>query len=276
MTKNEADNIGPCLAALKDFDEIFVVDSASQDATREIASQDGAHVVQFVWNRRYPKKKQWCLEHLPFRNQWVLYIDADERMRPALAAEIRNAIDRPDYSGWFIGLDYVWLGRILRHGTTMFKLALFDRSRGRFVEWNDLDAKNMWEVEGHYQPLIDGLTGTLTSRLLHDDHDRLYDWFERHNRYSEWEAVVRVSGAARVADETQAGLRRVAKRIFASLPAKPVVVLIHALLVRAGWRDGRPGVQFAIAKAVYQWQIDLKVNEIRRRGVPTVREDPER
>jgi glycosyltransferase involved in cell wall biosynthesis len=269
MTKNEADNIGPCLDALKDFDEVFVVDSGSDDSTPDIARDHGAYVCGFDWNGKYPKKKQWCLENLPFRHRHVLYVDADERMRPELAAEIRAAITLDQFAGWFVGLDYVWLGRILRHGTTMYKLALFDRERGRFVEWNDLDATRMWEVEGHYQPVIDGPTTTLSARLLHDDHDRLYDWFERHNRYSDWEAVVRVNGAVADGGETQAHWRRYAKRVFVRLPGKPIIVLVHALLVRAGWRDGRPGVHFAIAKAMYQWQIDLKSEEIRRRGLTT-------
>jgi glycosyltransferase involved in cell wall biosynthesis len=267
MTKNEAANIGACLQTLAAFAEVFVVDSQSEDATAEIARTNGAQVVAFQWDGRYPKKKQWCLEHLPFQHDHVLYIDADERMRPELAREIREAIRRYDIAGWFIGLDYVWLGRVLRHGATMYKLALLDRRRGRFVEWNDLDAARMWEVEGHYQPVIDGPTATLSARLLHDDHDHLFDWFERHNRYSDWEAVVRVNGAAQAGAETQTAWRRYAKQIFARLPGKPLIVLVHALLLRRGWRDGWPGVQFAIAKAFYQWQIDVKASEVRRRGV---------
>lgn len=271
MTKNEADNIAPCIEALREFDEIFVVDSDSDDATPALAAAHGAQLVTFRWNGAYPKKKQWCLEHLPFRHRHVLYVDADERMVANLAAEIRLAVERPDVAGWFIGLHYVWMGRILRHGTTMYKLALFDRHCARFVEWADLDAKRMWEVEGHYQPVIDGPTATLTSRLIHDDHDDLYDWFERHNRYSDWEAVVRVNGAARRGAESQRGWRHVAKRLFVSLPAKPLIVLVHALVLRAGWRDGREGLHFAIAKAAYQWQIEIKTAEIRRKRLSGTR-----
>lgn len=271
MTKNEGDNIGSCLVALSDFAEIFVVDSSSEDATPTIAREHGANVVPFAWNGRYPKKKQWCLDNLPFRYRHVLYVDADERMRPELANEIRASVAQADCAGWFIGLDYVWMGRVLHHGATVYKLALFERSRGRFADWDDLDASRMWEVEGHYQPVLDGPTGTLSSRLLHDDHDRLYDWFERHNRYSDWEAVIRVNGAARQGAETQPGSRQIAKRLFIRLPVKPMLVLAHALLIRGGWRDGRQGVQYAIAKAIYQWQIELKVNEIRRRGLVTNR-----
>lgn len=271
MTRNEAENIGSCLVALKDFDQVFVVDSGSEDGTVDIARQHGAQVVAFTWNGRYPKKKQWCLDNLPFSYQYVLYVDADERIPPELAGEIWTAVARADFAGWFIGLDYVWLGRVLRHGMTMYKLALFERRHGQFVEWDDLDASRMWEVEGHYQPTIKGPTATLSSRLLHDDQDRLYEWFERHNRYSDWEALVRVNGAALVGAETQSRSRQIAKRMLVRLPGKPFIVLAYTLLLRGAWRDGWQGVHYAIAKAVYQWQIELKVNELRRRGPDSAR-----
>ena len=273
MTKNEADNIGPCLDALADFDQVFVVDSASSDATCDIARDHGAEIVEFTWNGGYPKKKQWCLDHLPFKHRHVLYLDADERMRPELAREISSAVTRDDRSGWFVGLDYVWMGRVLRHGAVVYKLVLFDRHRGRFLEWDDLDATRMWEVEGHYQPTIDGPTAILSSRLLHDDHDQLYDWFERHNKYSDWEAVVRVNGTARSGGETQTGPRHFIKQCSCdSRKATPLVCLLGA---RSAERGVTAAKEFSsrLAKAMYQWQIDVKSDEIRRRGTLSLKDE---
>src|SRR5205814_58512 len=105
---------------------------------------------------KYPKKKQWALEHVRFSNEWVLYIDADELVTPALVQEIGDAVDNPSVNGFFIGLDYVFMGRRLKHGPRVYKLALFRRGCGRFVDYDDLDATNMWEVEGHYQPVVEG------------------------------------------------------------------------------------------------------------------------
>ena len=82
MTKNEEANIRACLAPMARFAEIFVVDSNSVDGTAAIATEMGARVVRFTWNGRYPKKKQWCLENLPFGYDWVLYVDADEQLFP--------------------------------------------------------------------------------------------------------------------------------------------------------------------------------------------------
>ena len=88
MTKNEEANIAKCLRGIRAFDEVFVVDSGSRDRTCAIAADLGATVVPFTWNGRYPKKKQWCLDELPFHHDWVLYVDADEEVPAALSREI--------------------------------------------------------------------------------------------------------------------------------------------------------------------------------------------
>ena len=208
MTKNEEENLPKCLASVVEFDEVFVVDSRSEDRTQEIARAAGVEVVEFVWHGRYPKKKQWCLENLPFRHDFVLYLDADEELTTPLVDEVAGlAAGGFDRVGYFVALDYVFLGRRLRHGLRVYKLVLFDRHRARYVERDDLDVENMWEVEGHYQPRIDGQVGSLQARMIHRDEGGLYDYFERHNRYSDWEAAVRSRGGIGRDDETQTARR---------------------------------------------------------------------
>lgn len=262
MTKNEERNVARCLRSLEGFAEVFVVDSDSTDGTREIAGELGARVVPFAWDGRYPKKKQWCLENLPFVHDWVLYLDADEVLSPELSAEIAALLrEGPRRAGYFAGYDYVFLGRVLRHGHRFYKLVLLDRRRARFLDYPDLAARNMWEVEGHYQPVIDGETGVLAGRILHDDHDSLYHWFERHNRYSDWEAVLRAEGALLRPDEPQPGRRRLLKAAFDRLPCKGTAAFLHSYVLRAGFLDGRAGFHFALARAHYYWQVGLKMRE---------------
>src|ERR1700749_5111367 len=86
--KNEAENLRRCLPALAWADEVFVVDSQSTDTTAQVARDQGAKVVQFHFNGTFPKKKNWALENLPLRNEWVLIVDADEVVIPQLATEI--------------------------------------------------------------------------------------------------------------------------------------------------------------------------------------------
>ncbi len=97
--KNEADNLRRCLPALSWADEVFVVDSGSSDETEEVAREHGARVVSFEFNGVYPKKKNWSLENLPFRNEWVLIVDADEVVPPELAEEIAPGPPRTRRTG---------------------------------------------------------------------------------------------------------------------------------------------------------------------------------
>ena len=94
--KNEAANVRDCISGVSFAEEIVVVDSASTDGTQAIAEEAGARVVQFVWNGNFPRKKNWALENIPWQNEWVLIVDADERITPELQKQIRNAIRRND------------------------------------------------------------------------------------------------------------------------------------------------------------------------------------
>jgi glycosyltransferase involved in cell wall biosynthesis len=109
LTKNEEQNIRKCLNSVAAFDQVFVVDSSSTDKTCEIAQELGASVVQFNWNGKYPKKKGWSLENLPFRHDWILYVDADEELKPAGALEIARTLEVESrdlrHAGFFVGYD---------------------------------------------------------------------------------------------------------------------------------------------------------------------------
>ncbi len=264
MTKNEERNITKCLKALSAFEEVFVVDSNSTDATCAMAQALGAKVVNFDWNGRYPKKKQWCLEALPFSHKVILYVDADEEMTPALAREIADTLPKFDAGagGAFVPFDYVFCGKKLRHGHRVYKLALLARDQSRFLDYDDLDVANMWEVEGHYQPQVQGETFVCRERMVHNDHDSLYHYFDKHNRYSDWEANLRVKGLINDPREANVGARALLKRIFQALPFKAPLVFVHSYLFRLGLLDGKAGFDYAIARAVYYWQIQLKTAEI--------------
>lgn len=265
MTKNEERNIAAAIKSVSSFAEVFVVDSGSTDKTKAIAVEHGALVHDFVWNGQYPKKKQWCLETLPFSHNWVLYLDADEVVTPPLIDEIRVTLEgRPAAVGFFIGLDYVFLGKTLRHGQRVYKLALLDRRYARFPDYDDLDATNMWEVEGHYQPQVAGDVGTLQGRIEHRDHDDLFHYFERHNRYSDWEARLRRKVGGRRNTERLSSDYSHARRVFDALPFRAPAFFLNSYIFRGGFLDGRAGFHYALAKAFYYWQIRVKEIECAR------------
>ncbi|HYG89138.1 MAG TPA: glycosyltransferase family 2 protein [Azospirillum sp.] len=265
MTRNEAANLPGCLAALGRFAQVFVVDSASTDGTPEIAAVLGAVVVPFRWDGRYPKKKQWCLETLPFAHDWVLYVDADERLTPTLVEEIAALMARrPACAGYFIEGRPVFLGRRLRFGAGNLKLALLDRRRARFPEVPDLDVASMWEVEGHYQPVLDGPAGRLRAPLWHADEKPPSAWFERHNRYSDWEAALRADGRMTALIALEGSRRRRLKWLLDGVPLRPLAVFLHGYVLKLGFLDGVAGLHHALARAFYYWQVGVKIRALRQ------------
>ncbi|MBK1841642.1 glycosyltransferase family 2 protein [Azospirillum sp. YIM B02556] len=298
MTRNEAANLPLCLRALDRFAERFVVDSGSDDGTPDIARSHGARLVPFHWDGRYPKKKQWCLDTLPFAHDWVLFVDADERPTVELVEEIdRLMANSPaalpagglhPAAYWIDGRPVV-RGRRLRFGCWNRKLALLDRRRVRFPEQQDLDVASMWEVEGHYQPLVDGTTGRMRHPMDHDDAKPLSAWFDRHNRYSDWEAALRADGRMkRLIDAEPDGApgflpglapvigRRVQKRLFQRMPGRPLWAFLHAYVLRLGILDGAAGFDHALARAFYYWQVGLKLRSARQAETPDARLPPMR
>ncbi|PRY64664.1 glycosyltransferase involved in cell wall biosynthesis [Glaciihabitans tibetensis] len=261
QTKNEEVGIGACLSQLTDFDEVIVVDSNSTDRTREIAVEHGAKVFLFTWNGAYPKKKQWQLENLATEHDWVLFMDADESPTPELISELRSAVHEMEsgvVDGYDIPLDYVFAGRDLKYGHRVVKRALLNKRRAAFPTMNDLAAPGMGELEGHYQPVVTGETRRLKGAIRHDDKDPVRTWFTRHNGYSDWEAYLRTHASVRA----DVAVRRSRQgRLFDSVPFKPLVFFAYAFILRAGFRDGRAGLDYALALAFYYWQIELKVRE---------------
>lgn len=262
QTKNEAVGILHCLNSLADFDEVIVVDSNSTDATVEIARDWGATVVNFTWDGGYPKKKQWQLDNVSARNEWVLFLDADETPNSTLLRELRELPSSPgpsDPAAFNIRLDYVFAGKKLRYGHRVVKRALVRRGLVNFPVMPDLGAPGMGELEGHYQPSVNGEIREIAGRILHDDQDPVRTWFDRHNRYSDWEAYLRTDPTAK---QIIAKARSRQGKIFDQVPFKPFIFFVYAYMIRGGFLDGRAGLDYAVALATYYWQIGLKTREL--------------
>src|SRR5688572_9604504 len=132
--KNEAGNLRECLATVSFADELIVVDSQSTDGTQEIAAAAGAEVVQFHWNGQFPRKKNWALANVAWRHEWVLIIDADERITPALEQQIRFAIQSSDVYWFYLNRRFWFLGGWINHCGYFpsWNLRLFRPRLGRY------------------------------------------------------------------------------------------------------------------------------------------------
>lgn len=266
-TKNEAENIATTVRSVIDhFEAVVVVDSDSTDDTRALAADQGAEIVPYTWDGKYPKKKQWCLDHIHPELDWMLFVDGDETPSPELITELHRIFDPVAADGTLkvapaafdIPLGYWFAGKRLRHGYTIVKRALMDRTRVRFPELGDLDAPGMGEQEGHYQPLADGPVVRLRATLEHEDLDPVRTWFERHNRYSDWEAWLELHPEVRE-EIRQAKTRQ--GQLFHRAPLKPLVSFAYAYVYKRGFLDGRAGLDYALAMSFYRWQIGLKTRE---------------
>ncbi|WP_432096157.1 glycosyltransferase family 2 protein [Streptomyces sp. bgisy100] len=258
-TKNEAENIARTVRSVIDhFEAVVVVDSDSTDETCKIAAEEGAEVVPYTWDGGYPKKKQWCLDHVHPQIPWLLFLDGDETPSPELLAELRHCFSRPlKVAAFDIPLGYWFAGRRLRHGYTIVKRALLDRTRCHFPVLGDLDAPGMGEQEGHYQPIAEHVW-RLKSPIEHEDLDPVRTWFDRHNRYSDWEAWL--EHHPEVKEEIRQAKTRQGQ-LFHKAPFKPLVSFAYAYLYKRGFLDGRAGFDYALAMSFYRWQIGLKARE---------------
>lgn len=256
LTREEADALPDCLASLAGFADLHVLDTPGRDETAGIARRAGARVTRFHWNGRYPKKKQWALDHLPLAHRWVLLLDADERLTPALHAEIADLFraGAPLQAGFFIRCRNRFAGVTLAHGRATTKIVLIDRSRARFAPADDLGAPGSWEVEGHYQPSLDGPAGRLKAAGLHDLGIRgPRAWCDRHERYAAWEGWLRATG--RLDRRREPGLRGLAKALFHALPRRDIAAFLDSYLICGGWRDGAAGLAFARARAAHYRRV---------------------
>lgn len=266
--KNEAENLRRCLPALAWADEVFVVDSQSTDETARVAAEHGAAVVQFHFNGVYPKKKNWALDHLPFRNEWVLIVDADEVVVPELAEEIarRTAADEAD--GFYLNMKYYFLGRRIRHCgyAEAWNLRLFKHRLGRYEKMPVAPGSRTGDNEAHEHVELDGRVLRLAHELDHHAYPTISTWVEKHDRYASWEAE-RYEAFLRdpVPGTIGAGkaLKRRLKKVYLRLPMRPLVRFLYAYVLRLGFLDGMPGLAFCCLLGFYDFLCWAKVYEKR-------------
>jgi len=267
--RNEAHNLPRCLDGLRNFGEVYVIDSHSTDSTCEIAAAHGANVVQFDYHGGWPKKRQWALDTLPLAFGWVLLLDADEVMTPALESEISRAISNPNHDGYRIALQMHFLGRQLRHSDASFwKLSLFRRGKARYECRLKEQDSSMADMEVHEHVVCDGPTGRLTNPLVHRNVESLFRYIHKHNEYSNWEAKVWLARGDSEQDlrpdlwGTQAQRRRWLRRKFLMVPGFPLLFFVYKYIVRLGFLDGVPGLIYCCLQSIQFMQIKAKIYEL--------------
>ncbi len=276
--KNEEANLHRCLRSVGWADEIIVVDSASTDRSAEIALSHGAQVVQFHFNGTWPKKKNWALENIPFKHDWVFLLDADEVLPPEAEQEVANAVrSGTDVAGYWVNRRFMFMGKWLRHSYyPNWNLRLFRHALGRFEKITTLPT-NSGDNEVHEHLIVRGKTARLAFEMEHYAFPSVETFIEKHNRYSNWEARVALDpGALETSlQDSSAAARRRLKRLAYRLPFRPFLRFLYIYIWQRGFLDGREGFYFARLHAFYEFLTLAKTFELKK-SLPSETSSPER
>ena len=266
---NEAKNLPRCLDHLAWADEVVVVDSGSKDETTAVAAAYGATVVQFQWNGRWPKKKNWALRNVEFKNDWVLIVDADEWITPELADEIAMAIESDSNVGYYVNRKFIFMGGWIRHCGyyPSWNLRLIKRGHGEYERLTDIGDTGSGDNEVHEHVTADGPVGHLSHDMLHFAFPSINVFMEKHNRYSNWEAAVEYKNAHADAAAIGGALtgRRRLKNFSRRLPFRPTLRFLYSYILKGGFLDGRPGYVFCRLLATYEFLSVSKLMELKRK-----------
>ena len=242
ITHNAAAQLPECLASVAFADEVVVVDSGSTDGTPEVAARYGARVVVKEW-LGFGRQKQFAVEQAA--HDWVLCLDADERVSPELAASLVRALQAPATPVYRMARCNRFLGRWLRHGEGYpdWSLRLFDRRHAR------------WSDDGVHEKVLYAVSpgtplGTLAGDLLHESGEDLGRYLEKQNRYT-----------ALAAQE----LHRLGERAgLAEIILSPLLRFFKFYLLRLGFLDGMPGLVHISIGCMNSFMKYAKLIELQR------------
>jgi len=269
--KNEIANLRACIESASFADEIVVVDSGSSDGTQELARSLGAQVVQFQWDGGFPKKKNWALAHVPWKHEWVFILDADERITPALADELRAIIRSPSCDGYYVNRRFWFLDGWLMHCGyyPSWNLRFFRHRLGRYEQFAGVGDTQSGDNEVHEHVILQGKAGHLKHDMEHYAFPTISIWIEKHNRYSNWEARLLRSedgsaAAAHAAITPALARKRRLKRLAGRLPFRPALRFFYHYVLRAGFLDGYRGYVFCRLMGFYEFLSVTKAAELKR------------
>jgi glycosyltransferase involved in cell wall biosynthesis len=270
LTQDEQANLPACLRSLQQLKcRILVVDSGSTDRTIEIAQEMGATVIEHGFET-YAAQRNWAQEHLPWPSDWILHLDADERLTPELVGEINVTIQAapPEVAGFLLRKRTVFMGRWIRHGGhyPSYHLRLYRHGTGR-CERRLYDQHFL--VDGKVNKLhydyIDVLTADLTT------------WTARHARWATLEAqeVMRKSTGPDQVRPSFLGSPIERRRWLRNGPYNHAPLFLRAFLYwlyryvfRYGFLDGPEGVIFHFLQGFwFRFLVDAKIYEQRRAKV---------
>lgn len=265
LTKNEQEVIIDAInSAISDYSEIIIIDSYSNDKTVQIAHEAGVKVVQneFIG---FASQRNYALSQLKISTEWIFFLDADERISQELTLELRDIfschIQREVGMFYMRRKDY-FQGRWIKHSSgypTWF---------GRLCRTGSVYVAREINEEYH----CTGTTVRLKSHLIHYPFAKgLSNWLDRHNRYSNSEAMAKAKGEVinyKLIFSNDPGLRRKGlKQIYMRLPFRPLVSFLYLFIIKFGFLDGLQGLRYALLRSFYELMISIKTQELLEKNI---------
>lgn len=259
--RNEEKNLPGCLQAIGNnfASKVVIIDSSSTDQTLDIARDFGVDVIDFVWDGKFPKKRNWFLRNYPLTTKWVFFLDADEYLTEDFKDEIRIAIAKGDKVGYWLNYTIYFLGKQLKGGYPLRKLALFQIGAGEYEkideeQWSKLD------MEVHEHPVLNGEIGIIQSKINHQDFRGVSHYVIKHNEYAGWEAARFLKGTNAGIIDKWTWKQQLKYRMMQSVLIGPLY-FCGSFFLLGGFRDGARGLAFAILKMSYFTQVYCKIRE---------------
>src|ERR1039458_2816829 len=276
LTKNEERNLGSCLESVAQWcREILIVDSGSNDGTVKIAEHYGAVVVSHPFES-HTKQWNWAFKNLPFRCDWALCLDADQRVTPELRSEIGSLVSKDaekiPQNGFYIKRRQIFRGKWIKHGGYYPKYLL--KMVRHELAWCDENER----LDPHFY--VKGTSGLLKYDLIEDnqnEHDITF-WIEKHNRYAvaqaseelhrrnsqvAWSLKPKFFGTP---DERTLFLREIWYR-FLPLYLRPFLLFFYRYFLRLGFLDGKQGLIFHFCQSLwFRLLVDVKIEELAESG----------
>ncbi|MCC7209337.1 MAG: glycosyltransferase family 2 protein [Anaerolineae bacterium] len=239
LTYNEAENIAACIESVAWADAVLVVDSLSTDGTPQIAEQNGARVVQRPW-KNYTDQRNAALRLVD--DEWVYFVDADERSSPAQADEIRRVIQNPDIAGYWVPRHNFIFGRLTRGAGWFpdYQLRLMQRAKAHYDESREV----------HELVLLDGPAGYLSTPLVHHNYRDLRQFLGKQDRYTDYAAQELFREGVRPRPQNYV--------------LQPLRHFLWRFRTLKGYQDGLHGLRLSLLMAWYEFQKYVRLRRLWR------------
>lgn len=239
IARNEEDMLANCLETLRWTNQIIVLDTGSHDRTKDLAERMGAHVLIAQGNNF----AQWRTEAAAdVKTDWIIYVDADERVTPALAKAIQSRLRRPEYDAFTMTRNNIHYGRWMQHGgwanDTLLRIFKTKQLKG-------------WQGEVHEHAEVVGRIGAIEEPLVHLTHRSVYDGLRKSIDWTDVEAQLLLE-----ANHPKVGPWRLIKIVLFDF--------IKRVVFRLAWKDGQEGMIEAMTQSMNRFLVYTRLWELQQ------------